>query len=63
MDYAIGIGLALVVSGSAALVGFDRDHLEMPIDATGQVVFRAFALIRIEAMDPDADGVIANVKL
>jgi hypothetical protein len=30
MDYAIGIGLALVVSGWAALVGFDRDRVFYP---------------------------------
>jgi hypothetical protein len=30
MDYAIGIVLALVVSGSAALVGFDRDRVFYP---------------------------------
>lgn len=26
MDYAIGIALALVVAGAAALAGFDRDR-------------------------------------
>jgi hypothetical protein len=30
MDYAIGIGLALVVSGWAALVRFDRDRVFYP---------------------------------
>jgi hypothetical protein len=31
MDYAIGIVLALVVSGSAALIGFDRDRVFYPM--------------------------------
>jgi hypothetical protein len=31
MDYAIGIGLALVVSVWAALVGFDRDRVFYPM--------------------------------
>jgi hypothetical protein len=31
MDYAIGIGLALVVSGWAVLVGFDRDRVFYPM--------------------------------
>jgi hypothetical protein len=30
MDYAVGIALALVVSGGAALVGFDRDRAFYP---------------------------------
>jgi hypothetical protein len=30
MEYAIGIVLALVVSGGAALVGFDRDRAFYP---------------------------------
>jgi len=31
MDYAIGIVLALAVSGSAALIGFDRDRVFYPM--------------------------------
>lgn len=40
MDYAIGARLALVVSGWAALVGFDRDRVFTWAEKTGGRVHR-----------------------